>query len=315
MKIFVSGAAGFIGRAVTAELARRGHQVIAFDIKAAPRTEGNVKYIEGDLLKGGQWRSEILSCDKVISLTKPFSEGEDIAEKEAEEYGNRHAEEVSSLLDAMAEGQAKTVLATYDTLCLGERKGKTITDTDEINPVGYCKPLAESFRSVRNMASEHDLKVVSVFPARVYGIGDWFMELVRNIQRGTANIVEPGDNYLSLISIDDCAAMYADITEKVERAESYILSDNAPVTQEELIRFISGLLGVRVPQMIGFDAYAKKFGRLEAETMSASIKVSSEKALMELDHELKYPRYEEGVMDVIESMGLEVRRRGGLRAA
>ena len=62
-------------------------------------------------------------------------------------------------------------------------------------------------------------------------------------------------------------------------------------------------------------AYAKKFGRLEAETMSASIKVSSEKALMELDNELKYPRYEEGVMDVIESMGLEVRRRGGLRAA
>src|SRR5512135_1661722 len=123
MKIFVSGASGFLGSAVTDELARRGHEVVALDNELKPSGEeayleevilkknedlleegeldeeeeetfvlegeepagepldvpGNIRYFFGNISDvRPEWTKELKDCDKIISLTKPFSEGEDI---------------------------------------------------------------------------------------------------------------------------------------------------------------------------------------------------------------------------------------------
>jgi nucleoside-diphosphate-sugar epimerase len=226
-------------------------------------------YIAGDVLEGGQWCSAINDADKVISLKGLQSHGEDISEisVRAQEASLR---ELQTFFKAAANGKARSFLMTYDILCYGSRSGEWVSDADAVEPAGLCRSMGEPFKAMENISEETGIGLVSIFPALVYGNGGWFKRIVDDIEKGEGNIVEPGNNYLSLIHVDDLAGIYAGIIEKVEGNEVYVLSDGRPVTQDELLKHISALMGAREPRMVSFASYAKKNGKLFAETMSSS---------------------------------------------
>ncbi|MGC2423266.1 MAG: NAD(P)-dependent oxidoreductase [Nitrospirota bacterium] len=356
MKIFVSGSSGFLGSAVTNELARRGHEVIALDNELKRSGEesyleevilgseglleegeleetdetvvlegeeppgetvslpGQIRYFYGDL-SDARIERELKNCDKIISLTKPFSEEKDIPEDEISEYGKKHARDVVSLLQKAAGGKAKTAIITYHTLCLGNRGEAEVSEVDAMNPAGFCRPLEGSFESITQAGKEAGMKLVSLYPSMVYGPEGWFKNLVNNIVYGKAKIVEPGDNYLSLLHIDDLAGLYAEIAERIDEDAMYILSGLAPVTQKEMVVEIAGLLGAPVPQTVDFETYARKFGRLSAESMSASIKVNAQKVLDDTGYSLKFPNCKAGIPQVLREMGFEIGGQQFKRAA
>lgn len=348
MKVFVSGASGFLGGAVTSELARRGHEIIVLDNELKQSVEepyleevilkkevlmeeggvkeaetfvpeekrpfaenagmpGNIRHFYGDLSDEGQeWTKELRDCDKIISLTKPFGEEEDIPADEIKEYGEKHARDVVNLIQKAAGGKAKTAMITYHALCLGDRGGKEVSEVDALDPVGFCRPLEGSFEPITLAGKEAGIKLVSLYPSMVYGGEGWFRTLVNNIAYGKAKIVEPGDNYLSLLHIDDLAGLYAEIAERIDEDAMYMLSDSAPVTQKNMLIHIAGLLGAPVPQVADFETYARKFGRLEAESMSASIKVNARKVLDDTGYSLKFPNCREGIPGVLRGMGFKM---------
>jgi nucleoside-diphosphate-sugar epimerase len=281
-----------------------------------PVSGEKIRYIRGDLRDMGKWTRALQGVDAVISMSKPFAESEKINdEREIDDYAKKHTLEVTNLLKAAGDAGVKMAVTTYDVLCMGDRGDKEITDVTDVKPVGYCRVLEDSIEPVKDVCEQFDMELVSVLPAFVYGDGSWFARLVDDIQNGKAKIVEPGDNYMSFLHIEDLAWMYVDIVDNIETTDTLILADQMPVKQRDFIGKICQLTGMQVPETVSLDEYVKLFGRLNAEAFSTSIRVNGERALDRLDHELEFPTIDEGLVDVLEGMGFEIRRERFRRAA
>ena len=74
MRIFVTGASGFLGRAVTRALLARGDQVLA--LSRSGQAEAGAEALTGDPTQAGPWRERLGGCDAVVHLA-----GEPIAGK------------------------------------------------------------------------------------------------------------------------------------------------------------------------------------------------------------------------------------------
>ena len=308
MKIFIAGASGFLGSAVTKELANRGHNVTGLvrTGENQPLKQKGVNYLTGDLLESGEWCDRIREADTVISLISPIDSSEKIPKDKVESYSRKHTEEVANLIKAASDGNANTVIATFHTDCYGNRHGKWASDADAVDPIGYCRPIEGSLKVVDELAEETELNVIRVFPAMVYGNGGWFKGLIEALKAGKAKLVEPGDNFLNLIHIDDVAGLYAEIVENVNNSDVFTLSDDRPVTQRTLMSHITALMGLPEPKMVDFNTYAKEFGLLQAESMSSSTRVPGIRAIDMFGYAMKARSYEQGVLMTLQSMGVVV---------
>ena len=69
MKMFITGAGGFVGRAVVDEARSRGHDIVAMvrSTTGAVETPGITSVI-GDLRQDGPWVAALATCDAVVHL-------------------------------------------------------------------------------------------------------------------------------------------------------------------------------------------------------------------------------------------------------
>ncbi len=70
MKVLITGAMGFIGSALTREMAKTGHQVTAVDRASKPKPEvpSTVRYICADTTQAGPWQEAVREQDAIVNL-------------------------------------------------------------------------------------------------------------------------------------------------------------------------------------------------------------------------------------------------------
>lgn len=80
MKLFVTGANGFLGSAVVREASQRGHHVVAMvrDVGKYVIADGvdqaSVTPVQGDLRAPGAWQAALVGCDAVLHLAANFTD-------------------------------------------------------------------------------------------------------------------------------------------------------------------------------------------------------------------------------------------------
>ena len=72
MKVFVTGATGFVGKRLLRRLLLRGEKVVAMtrSRRNLTMTESaeRLRVVEGDPAKPGDWTAEVAGCDAVVTL-------------------------------------------------------------------------------------------------------------------------------------------------------------------------------------------------------------------------------------------------------
>ena len=306
MKVFLTGATGFVGLSVLKRLVSVGHIVkcLVQNVEKAGmvREAGGVPVL-GDLLVPAPWSESVTDCDIVISASSPFRITERLSLHEAERRAEAHAEMVGNLIHAASHSHVQALVLTYHVTAFGNQGEKWASEIRTIDPVGLSRPTAGKYWDIERAARRAGLPTIEVFPGWVYGPGSWFKHyVVDGLKAGTARVVGAGNNYKSLIHIDDLAEGFRLILAKMPVGERFCFVDSNPIIQSELFKVVAGEMGLAVPERIDYNLFADTMGEVMAEAFSSSVRVSNAKAINELGFKPRYDSFRQGVTAVLKEM-------------
>ncbi len=205
MRIFVTGASGWIGSAVVPELISAGHQVLGLarsDAAAAAVAGLGADVLRGDLDDTGALRDGALGSDGVIHLA--FIPGRDRFEAAAQ----TDAKAIATFAASLA-GSGKPLLISGATLVT---TGRPATERDELIAAG---PIAARIANMRAALAAEDRGVRSclvMLPRSVHGRGDrhgFVPQLIAMARaKGVSGYIGDGASRWPAVHVKDAAALY-----------------------------------------------------------------------------------------------------------
>jgi nucleoside-diphosphate-sugar epimerase len=207
--MFITGATGYIGRAVTRALIRAGHQVTA--LARAPEAEKRIRALgavplRGNLADPRSYRGPAGDHDAIVHIAFDRSGSESL---------DRTA--TQALLDAAREGgKTKTFIYTSGVLVLGDTGGRPADEnfpTEAPAPVVSWRPALEKLVTAPATKS---LATAVLRPGFVWGGkgGNFSLWFEQSRQDGAASFVGPGGNRRAYVHREDLARLYLLIIER-----------------------------------------------------------------------------------------------------
>jgi nucleoside-diphosphate-sugar epimerase len=211
MKIFITGASGFIGSQLALKLAGDNHEVfiILRDLsKAAEYTSHGITVIQGDISDKAKLKECMKSCDWVFHLaayTRPVS-------KDPELPYRTNVTGTLNVLEAAKEESIKKIVITSTAGTLGySHDGKLVEEATSFYQqyhTEYERTKAISEKMAMNFNSDN-MEVIVVNPTRVYGpgklsISNSVTKIIELYGKGLWRII-PGDGHATgnYVFIDD----------------------------------------------------------------------------------------------------------------
>jgi dihydroflavonol-4-reductase len=244
-RVFVTGATGFLGKAVLQRLVADGRPVVALarsessartlkDLGAAP--------VLGDVLEPGGVLEGMQGCDVVYHLAglNAFCLPDPSPLFRVNVEGSRN------VVEAAARAGVRRVVYTSSAAVLGEVRG-TIGREDSPHRgwflSNYERSKYEAEQAVRNVAEKLGADVVYVSPSSVQGPGrtGGTAKLLLNFVNGKLKAAV--DTRLSLVDVADCTEGHVLAETKGKSGERYMLS-GATLTVREALAILREVVGI-----------------------------------------------------------------------
>jgi nucleoside-diphosphate-sugar epimerase len=287
MKIFITGASGYIGGSLAAALIAAGHQVsgLARSAQTADALAGRgIAPVQGGLDDAAALTSAARAADVTIN---------------AANAGHRGAAE--ALIAALA-GSGKALLHTSGSSIVGTRaRGELVEwvfdDETPFTPTPQRAPRVEIDKMVR-AAADKNVRSIVIAPSLIYGPGrglnphsiqvPWLIALAK--KSGIAKHIGSGENRWSNVYIDDLVALYLLAIEKAP-AGAFYFAENGENSMRETCEAISRMLGFggRTQSMTVEEAAAEWGEGPANDTMGSNSRVRAKRGRAELGWAPKGP--------------------------
>jgi nucleoside-diphosphate-sugar epimerase len=204
MRIFVTGASGWIGSAVVPELIAAGHQVIGLarsDASAGAVADMGAEVLRGDLNDVDVLRAGALDSDGVIHLAfvvPSVSEAATMADAQA----------IETFASSLA-GSGKPLVVSGGTL---STPGRVTTERDELVAVGPIAARITNMQAALAAAGRGVRSCLVMLPRSVHGAGErhGFIPQLITIARtkGVSGYIGDGSTRWPAVHVKDAAALY-----------------------------------------------------------------------------------------------------------
>ncbi|MCA1218241.1 SDR family oxidoreductase [Streptomyces sp. 8L] len=269
MRVFVTGASGWIGSAVTDELKGAGHEVVGLarsDESAASLERKGVGVLRGDLDDLDSLRRGASAADGVVHLANKHDWGNPAESDRAERAS------VQALGDALAgTGRPFVVAAPISGLV----QGRPALETDVSPAVGPGSDRGGSENLALDYADRGVRTVITRFAPSVHGSGDWgFVNFLVAAARkqGASGYIGDGSTTWSAVHRTDAARLVRLGLEGAPAGTRLHAVAEEAVTTRAIAEAIGSYLGLPVVSVDPADAGAH-FGFVSgffAHTMTAS---------------------------------------------
>jgi nucleoside-diphosphate-sugar epimerase len=241
MKIFLTGASGYIGGSVAKKLLQQGHQV--YGLVRSPEKAQLVKQLGispvlGSLDDGDRLEESARSADAVINAAS-----------------SDHRPAVEALVKALAES-GKTLIHTSGSSIVGDdvrgesESPNVYADDDYFVPMPIRQARVAIDQFVRIAGVNRGMRAMVICPTTVYGNGrglqvdsDQIPKLTRKSREAGAGLyLGKGLNRWSNVHIDDLVDLYVLALEKAPSA-SFFFAENGEESYQRIAESISRRLG------------------------------------------------------------------------
>ena len=253
MKVFVSGASGFIGSALVEELMRRGHTVTACVREASKANALNTSSIAvvEEIGPDTDWGDVLSGHDVVVNLAARVHVMEDRDPDPLASFRRVNVDGLRSLLEAADSANVKRIIALSSIKAIGEDSADLEFLNDETleNPIDlYGKSKLEADQMLRTMAEKSNMGWTVLRPPLVYGSGvrGNFLTLLNACARRKLLPIGNIKNQRSMIYLGNLVdAICVSVEIEAPLNDIFLIDDGAPVSTPDLVRNISNALGVK----------------------------------------------------------------------
>ncbi|MGW9027965.1 NAD-dependent epimerase/dehydratase family protein [Streptomyces sp. NPDC055722] len=280
MRVLVTGATGYLGRAVAQHLQVAGHDVTGMARSAAglqALDAAGLRPVAGDLTDPHSLRAAVENADAVI------------------ETGSADSDRATALLLDLVTGTDKRYLRTSGVAVYTELSGGEPSDTVHVEDEEFTPLQQLSHRYDQDLrvmaAAEHGARTVVLRPGMVYGQGgsEQLPVLLRAALRdGVSRYAGRGLNRYPNVHLDDVAQAYRLALEFAPPGSEYNLAA-AECTMREIADGVARVLGLGPAVSVPLEEMSQAIGQLYALGMSSNVRVDAVKARTELGWQPKGP--------------------------
>ena len=299
MRILVTGASGFIGRALCAQLLEQGHDIAALVRRSGSQPSGT-RPLAGDLDDRARLRE--LVCNErpecVVHLAAEIASQR--SERKLREVNVRGT---AGLLDACtalagAERSAGPRFVFASTVVTGDAHGALLS---EEQPLPVQTPYGRSKQEGERLVLESGLPAVVIRPSHVYGPGGWYeSELIAHLrQPGRFAVIGTGENLWDVVHLDDVVSALVLAAEHAAPGSTYHVVDDEPITFYDFMALTASRLGLGPPRRIPASVAQFIAGRNAVAAAVRSARSSNAKIKRELGWRPRFPTAHEGVADAV----------------
>jgi dihydroflavonol-4-reductase len=251
VKIFLTGATGFIGGHLAPRLLQDGHELRCLVRRPAPRLEAlGVATVTGDVTDRASVERALAGCDGVVHLANVYT----FWERDRRVYARVNVEGTRHVMEAaLAAGVPRVVHASS---CVGFGRPADAPFTETSAPgterfSEYARTKHAGDLVARELHERRGLPLVTIMPGAVVGPGDTKAtgDYVRSLlaRRMPARVME--DSLLTFVHVRDVAEAIARVVARDDLSGARYLVGNERLTFGEINRMVSEIAGVPLPAL------------------------------------------------------------------
>lgn len=247
MNILLTGASGFLGRALMSQLSQRESMALAAAVRSHGLVSGSVIHVVGDLSADTDWSSAVARQQVLIHAAGRAHVIKDEVKDPLAEYRRVNVAGTLNLARQAAKAGVKRFIFISSIGVNGNINSRPFTASDQVNPADlYAQSKWEAEQGLWKVQQETGMEIVIIRPPLVYGphAPGSFGSLIRWIKKGIPLPLGAIHNKRSLVGIDNLVDLVIRCIDHPAAAnQMFLAGDGEDLSTTELLRGVAKAMG------------------------------------------------------------------------